>query len=54
MVTGTVPEGSRTAPRSMKSKSLECDAVDGKDIALDIEIVFEDRADQPGEILIED
>ncbi len=33
---------------------MERDAVDGEDVVLEVEIVFEDVADQPGEVVVED
>ena len=32
---------------------MERDAVDGEDVVLEVEIVFEDVADQPGEVVVE-
>jgi len=34
-------------------KVVEGDAVDGEDVVLDVEIVFQDVAHQPGEVVVE-
>jgi len=33
---------------------VESDAVDGENVVLEIEIVFKDVADQPGEVVVDD
>ena len=46
-----VPALGRSTSRGVEV--VEGDAVDGEDVVFEVEIVFEDVADEPGEVVVE-